>query len=76
MRAFDNMKGCQIISNGEQIYQNFIRPHSSLDGWTPAEKAGVGLELKGNKWKVLIQKAVTLKSALPRANRSKMDSWF
>ncbi len=47
MRAFDNMKGCQTISNGEQIYQNFIRPHSGLEGQTPAEKAGIRFRAKG-----------------------------
>ncbi len=72
MRAFDNMKGCQTISNGEQIYQNFIRPHSGLDGQTPAEKAGIDLQLNGNKWKALIQRAVQV----PRVNRAKIDSWF
>ncbi len=74
MRAFDNLKGCQIISNGEQVYQNFIRPHSSLDGHTPAEKAGIDLQLSGNKWKALIQRAVI--SPKIRANRNKLDTWF
>ncbi len=27
-----------------QIYYNFIRPHFSLDGRTPAEAAGIGIE--------------------------------
>jgi hypothetical protein len=41
-----------------QIYYNFIRPHQALDGKTPAEAAGVGIEGKGdNKWITLIQNA-------------------
>ncbi len=74
MRAFDNLKGCQTIANGEQVYQNFIRPHSGLEGQTPAQKAGIDLNLQGNKWKALIQKAAIAPRA--RVNRSKLDSWF
>jgi len=32
-----------------KIYYSFIRPHMGLDGATPAEAAGVGIEGK-NKW--------------------------
>lgn len=39
-----------------QIYYNFIRPHSGLDGKTPAEAAGVGIKGE-NKWMKLIKKA-------------------
>lgn len=39
-----------------QIYYNFIRPHLALDGKTPAEVAGVGVDGE-NKWISLIQKA-------------------
>lgn len=41
---------------GIQIYHNYIRPHMSLDGNTPADKAGI--EIKGdNKWLTIIQNA-------------------
>jgi hypothetical protein len=40
-----------------KIYYNFIRPHSALDGKTPAEAAGIGIGGE-NKWKRLIQKSV------------------
>jgi hypothetical protein len=39
-----------------QIYYNFIRPHSALGGATPAEAAGVGIE--GEKWKGLLRKSI------------------
>jgi transposase-like protein len=44
------------ILKGMQIHHNFIRPHSGLDGQTPAAKAGI--EVKGeNKWLTIIQNA-------------------
>lgn len=44
------------LISGYQIYHNYIRPHMSLDGKTPAEKCGI--EIKGdNKWLTLIQNA-------------------
>jgi hypothetical protein len=39
-----------------QIYYNFIRPHQALDGRTPAEVAGIGIE-GDDKWIALIQNA-------------------
>lgn len=42
---------------GFQNYYNFIRPHMSLEGKTPAEAAGIDLKLKGNRWENLIRQA-------------------
>ncbi|MEM2094551.1 MAG: DDE-type integrase/transposase/recombinase, partial [Candidatus Bathyarchaeia archaeon] len=47
----------QDLINGLRVYYNFIRPHMSLNGKTPAEEAGIDLNLKGNKWLSLIEKA-------------------
>jgi len=33
-----------LIFEGNRIYYNFVRPHQALDGKTPAEVAGVGVE--------------------------------
>jgi len=45
-----------IIFDGCQLYHNYVRPHSSLDGKTPAEACGI--EIQGdNKWKTLSQNA-------------------
>jgi transposase-like protein len=44
--------------DGERIYYNFVRPHQRFDGMTPAEVAGVDLELGKNKWLGLLKKAM------------------
>ena len=44
------------IFKGSQIFHNYIRPHMSLDGKTPADLAGIKVEGK-NKWLTLIQNA-------------------
>ena len=44
------------ILSDYQIYHNFIRPHESLNGKTPAEACGIKVEGE-NKWKTLIQNA-------------------
>lgn len=43
MRGFRSMNGSQAITDGERIYQNFIRTHTALKGQTPAEAAGIKL---------------------------------
>jgi hypothetical protein len=44
------------ILKGCQIYHNYIREHSALNGKTPAEKAGIKIE-GNNKWKTMIENA-------------------
>lgn len=41
---------------GYQLYHNFIGPHMSLEGKTPAEMRGIKVE-GDNKWKTIIQNA-------------------
>jgi putative transposase len=52
------------ILKGYQIYHNFVRPHESLQGRTPAEAAGITVE-GDNKWMTMIQNA----SHVQRLNR-------
>lgn len=48
------------IIEGHRLYHNFIKPHESLNGKTPAEMARITIE--GNdKWITLIRKAVQFK---------------
>jgi len=44
------------ILSGYQLFHNYIRPHMSLGGLTPADKVGIKIE-GGNKWITLIQNA-------------------
>lgn len=45
------------IVEGHRLYYNFIKPHESLDGKTPSEKAGIVIE-GANKWLTLMGNAI------------------
>lgn len=60
-RGMDNDKSAQVMADGMKINYNFLRPHMGLDGKTPAQVAGLDLDLDGIRWKELIKQA-TLKS--------------
>jgi len=55
VRAFKNPETAKKILDGWQIYYNYIRPHQTLNGLTPAEASGIDLQLKENKWLNLIK---------------------
>ena len=44
------------ILSGMRIYHNFVKPHGSLGGQTPAEAAGIKVNGE-NKWLTIIQNA-------------------
>ena len=46
------------LAEGQRIHYNFVKPHTALEGQTPAERAGVGVEGQ-NKWLSLLKAAVT-----------------
>lgn len=56
-RALDNDTSAQIMVDAIKLNYNFARPHMALDGKTPAEAAGLDLQLNGNRWKQLIQQS-------------------
>jgi len=43
---------------GHQVYYNFIRPHESLFGNTPAKVAGLDLKLDNCKWEKLLMQSL------------------
>jgi len=57
MRGFGNINSAELILDGLIIYYNFVRVHQAI-GTTPAEKAGINLNLEGNKWLSLIERAI------------------
>lgn len=57
MRDMKSDETAEELMNGLRTYYNFIRPHMSLEGRTPAEASGLDLKLGENKWLSLIKKA-------------------
>jgi len=55
-RGLDHSESAQLMADGTRIEYNFIRPHMTLKGKTPAEACGIGIEGE-NKWLTLIQSA-------------------
>jgi transposase-like protein len=43
------------IAEGQRIHYNFVKPHQSLEGMTPAQRAGIPIE---NKWLELLKKSL------------------
>jgi transposase-like protein len=41
------------LAEGQRIHYNFVKPHLALEGQTPAQVAGIGVE--GNKWLALLR---------------------
>ncbi len=62
MRALDTDESAPTFVEGFQIYCNLIKPHMGLGNKTPAEAAGINLELNGgNRWLELIKKGTNHK---------------
>ena len=57
MRGFDNIESAELMTSAYRNYYNFIKPHSSIGGLTPALKAKIGVDLEGNKWMALLRKS-------------------
>jgi hypothetical protein len=45
------------IAEGQRINYNFVKPHETLEGQTPAERAGIGINAN-NKWLQLLESAI------------------
>jgi transposase-like protein len=58
MRSLDSSIGAMEFAAGMQTYYNYIRPHQGINGLTPAEMAGIQIDLTGNRWMTMIGLAV------------------
>ncbi len=45
------------LAEGARIHYNFVKPHQALDGQTPAQVAGVGIQGQ-NKWLAMLEEAI------------------
>ena len=57
MRGMQNDETGKVLMDGFKDYYNFIRPHMGIKGQTPAEAAGIDLELGRNRIKNLIRQS-------------------
>lgn len=57
-RGFKSKKTAEGWLNGMRVYHNFIKPHQSLNGLTPSQKANIDLNLDKNKWLDLLKRSV------------------
>jgi transposase-like protein len=63
MRSLDDQKGAAEFAKGMQVYYNYIRPHQGIEGQTPAEKAKIPIDFKGNRWMTMIELAAKSEDA-------------
>jgi putative transposase len=61
MRGLGNNGSSEAMMDGYKIYYNFVRPHMGLNSKTPAEVAGLNLELGKNRWLSLIEQGIRAK---------------
>jgi transposase-like protein len=57
MRHLKRAQSAEKILKGFRAYYNYVRPHMSLDGHTPAQEAAIPIQLGTNRWLDLIRQA-------------------
>ena len=65
LRGLKSEETAKIWLDGWFVYYNFLRPHLSLKGKTPAEACGINLKIE-NGWKDLIREATFYQTKLTR----------
>jgi hypothetical protein len=61
MLGLDNANAAQELLDAMRIHYNFIRPRQALKGQTPAEVAGINLNLGENRVEYLMRQAAMKK---------------
>ena len=61
-RGLGNQKSAQTFAELYKIHHNFVKPHQGLNGKTPAEAAGIDLNLGEDKYLDLIKLAINHKN--------------
>jgi len=69
MRGFDSRDTAQILLDGEKLYYNYIRPHTALDGLTPAQQSNINLP---PDWMKLIELASNSRRATALRNATQL----
>ncbi|MGD0478392.1 MAG: hypothetical protein ABSB29_09545 [Nitrososphaerales archaeon] len=49
------------IAEGQRLHYDFVKPHMALEGQTPAQVAGIGIQGE-NKWLALLKASITNRS--------------
>lgn len=50
------------LAEGQRIHYNFVKPHASLEGMTPAQRAGLAIP---NDWMTLLKQSINRQRTLP-----------
>jgi hypothetical protein len=70
-RGMDAMPKTDSMLKGWFVHYNFLRPHATLNGKTPAEAAGAKLDLT-NRWESLIEQATKWKYQLAFSDKKQI----
>lgn len=78
MRCYDNFESAKKNLLFLRVYYNFLRKHTTLDWKTPAQAAGIELQLGRNRWLSILNKTINFLLSKLRATMKLQKSfvWF